>query len=123
MADSISIDMAELNRLSVDLAGATREVLPLARVVIQKSAADVKRDAQIFAPVDTGNLRSSIGYETRELVGSVEAEIGATADYAAYVEFGTSRMAPRAFLGPSLDRNGPAFEKAMGAILDKVLPQ
>lgn len=116
----IDADLSELNRLSVDLAGATRDVLPLARVVIQKSAADIKRDAQIFAPVDTGNLRSSIGYDTWERAGSVEAEVGATADYAAHVEFGTSRMAPRAFLGPALDRNGYAFEQAMAALLGKV---
>lgn len=117
--DGIDVDFSELNRLAVSLAGTTAAILPAARIVIQKSAADIKRDAQAFAPVDTGNLRSSIGYETRELVASVEAEIGATASYAAYVEFGTSRMAPEAFLGPALDRNGPGFEKAMGLLVEK----
>lgn len=115
----IDSDFAELNRLSVDLDGATRDVLPRARVVVQASAASVKRDAQIFAPVDTGNLRSSIGYETWEQAGSVDAEIGPTAEYGAFVEFGTSQMAPRAYLGPALDRNGAAFERAMAQVLSE----
>jgi HK97 gp10 family phage protein len=119
MGDTFSVDVTELNRLSTDLSGAGRDILPAARAVIQKSAADIKRDAQAFAPVDTGNLRSSIGYETRELRGSVVAEIGATASYAAYVEFGTSRHGPAAFMGPALDRNGAAFEKAMAEVVAK----
>lgn len=119
MGDSFLIDMAELNKLSVDIENASREALPLARKVIQKTAADIKRDAQAFAPVDTGNLRSSIGYETRELTGSVTAEIGPTASYGAYVEFGTSRMGPHAYMGPALDRNGHLFEKAMEQVATK----
>lgn len=115
----MGFDVSDLNRLSADLGNASRKVLPLARIVIQKSAADIKRDAQAFAPVDTGNLRSSIGYETRELGTAVTAEIGPTASYGAFVEFGTSRMGPHAYMGPALDRNGHAFEKAMGDIITK----
>lgn len=113
-------DVSELNKLAVDIKNAGRDILPLARTVIQKSASDIKRDAQAFAPVDTGNLRSSIGHETQELTNSLTAEVGATAAYAAHVEFGTSRMAPRAFLGPALDRNGHAFVKAMEQLAQKV---
>lgn len=123
MSDGFLADMADLNRLSADLGQASRDILPLARVVVQKSAADIKRDAQAFAPVDTGTLRSSIGYETKELTGSVEAVIGPTVEYAAYVEFGTSEMAPHAYMGPALDRNGHLFEKAMGQLAQKVVEQ
>ncbi|HET7398992.1 MAG TPA: HK97-gp10 family putative phage morphogenesis protein [Intrasporangium sp.] len=112
----MDIDLSELNSLTVDLGKAGEKALPLARRVIQKSAADIKRDAQVFAPVDTGNLRSSIGYETHELASAVTAEIGPTASYGHFVEFGTSRMGPHAYMGPALDRNGYSFEKAMAAV-------
>lgn len=115
----MSFDVSDLNKLSADLGRAGPAILPLARIVIQKSAADIKRDAQAFAPVDTGNLRSSIGYETRELTGAVAAEIGPTAAYGAFVEFGTSRMGPHAYMGPALDRNGHLFEKAMQQVVQK----
>jgi HK97 gp10 family phage protein len=106
-------DIGELNRLVADLDQAAAVAPTLARVVVQKSSADVKRDAQAFAPVDTGNLRSSITYNTRELRDTVVGEIGPTAAYGGYVEFGTSRQAPAAYMGPALDRNGPAFVAAM----------
>lgn len=112
----IDFDFGELNKLSTTLEGATRDLLPLVRTAVQKTSADIKRDAQAFAPVDTGNLRNSIAYETRELTDSVVGEVYATASYAHYVEFGTSRMAPHAYLGPALDRHGAEFEKAMEQI-------
>lgn len=115
------MDFSELNTLSATLANASRNALPLVRAATQKTAADIKRDAQAFAPVDTGNLRNSIAYETRELTDSVVGEIYATASYAAFVEFGTSRMAPHAYLGPALDRHAFEFEKAMNQIGDKAL--
>lgn len=50
---------------------------------------EVKRET----PVLTGNLRSSIiGKKT----GYLQAEVGTNANYARYVEYGTSRFEPRA---------------------------
>lgn len=118
MAD---IDLAQMNRLLADMTAAPREAEGQVRVVVQKGAADIKRDAKIFAPVDTGNLRSSIGYETRITGDAVEAEIGPTVDYGHYVELGTTKMAPAAYMGPAFDRNAPMVEDALGQILDGLL--
>jgi HK97 gp10 family phage protein len=122
MADGMSIDLDELNTLAADLAGAADRVGARAATVVRKVAKAVERDAKIFAPVDTGNLRGSIGID---YVGdgrstSMEAQIGPTAAYGIHVELGTSRMAPHAFLGPALDRNGPLFEQAMRQVLDEI---
>jgi HK97 gp10 family phage protein len=100
----------EINRLSVDLNGASVETTARVGLVIRKVAADIERDAKGFAPVDTGALRSSISSTVRAL----SAEIGPTVHYGRYVEWGTSRMAPRAFMGPALDRNTPGFVAAIG---------
>lgn len=119
MSDQFRLDMAQLNTLATDLGRIANEALPLAKLVVQKSAADIKRDAQAFAPVDTGNLRSSIGYETEMAPNSVGAEVGPSAAYGAFVEFGTSQHAPAAYMGPAFDRHAGEFEQAMGAIVDR----
>jgi HK97 gp10 family phage protein len=117
MGDSFEMDMSELNTLAVDLGKVPGRMVPLARKVLEKSSADIERDAKMFAPVDTGNLRNSI---SRDLKG-LTAEIGPTASYAAWVELGTSRIGPHAFLGPAFDRHAGEFADALGKITEGLL--
>lgn len=86
-----------------------------AAAVTRKTAADITRDAKTLAPVDTGNLRASIGSTIRGdgRMGVVRAEIGPTASYGIYVEMGTSRMAAQPFLRPATDRNLPGWRAAL----------
>jgi len=62
---------------------------------------NIVADAKAFAPVKTGRLRDSIG---KKIVNR-ELEVYAEAEYAAYVEFGTSRMRPQPFLRPAFEIN------------------
>jgi HK97 gp10 family phage protein len=55
--------------------------------------------AQQIVPVRTGFLRSTIGYA----VADCELIIRATANYAAYVEFGTRRMKSKPYIRPAID--------------------
>jgi HK97 gp10 family phage protein len=102
-------DFSEMNQLAIDLGNVASRVIPRVNVILRKSAADIERDAKSFAPVDTGNLRSSISSNVLGLT----AEIGPTAEYGVYVEYGTSTQAPAAFVGPAFDRNAPLFERAV----------
>jgi len=80
-----------------------------------------KRTHQASAPGEapaniTGNLRRSLGFEVR---GSTQLEFGsrngppaagvspkqAVAEYSVYLELGTSKMAPRPYLKPSVEKN------------------
>lgn len=61
--------------------------------IIPLVVADMKR----LAPVDTGNLRDSI-----EALGG--GRIGISADYAAYVEFGTTVARAQPFVRPAIYR-------------------
>ena len=120
----IDIDVSELNRLAVDLGQAPAKVGDRARTVMRKTALDVEADAKRFAPVDTGNLRNSIGHSdlrTLTQTGVLEVEIGPTAAYGHFVEFGTSRMAPHAYMGPAFDRAQPGFIAAMERIASEDL--
>jgi HK97 gp10 family phage protein len=89
--------------------------------IVVKTAHDIESYAKQIAVVDTGQMRSSIGVDI-ERSGSgayyTRAVIGPTVSYAPFVEFGTSRMAPRAFMGPALDRYSGVFVSALDAVVD-----
>lgn len=111
-----NIDLSELNRLIVDMDRVPDTAKPLIRVAVQKTSADIKRDAQIFAPFDTGFLESSISYETWDDGDAIAGEIGPSAEYGEYVELGTARMAPAAYMGPAFDRHAHELDEAMAQI-------
>ena len=111
----------ELANLAADLRVAGEKAQNMAADAIAKTAADIGNDAKVFAPVRTGNLRASIGYDVAEDSGGVSAEIGPTVDYATYLEHGTSTMAPRPFLGPAFDRRAPYLEQALRSIGGEVI--
>lgn len=115
---SIHIDASELNRLAADLGNLPKEALPKARTAVQRTSAAIKATGMALAPVDTGNLLNSITYETKELADAVEGVIGPTANYGHYVEFGTSRMGPHAYMGPALDRHGHELADALTQIAE-----
>lgn len=121
---SISFDTSELTALATDLTGVPGKIGPLVQTAMRKTARDIEADAKQRAPVDTGNLKSSIGHSDLRTVGqsgSLEVEIGPTANYGAYVEYGTSRMGPQPFMGPALDRNAPGFIAALEQIAGGIL--
>lgn len=63
----------------------------------------VERRAKHLCPVDTGRLRASITTRgTRDGDGTPVAIVGTNVNYAAHVEFGTTRQAPKPFLRPAL---------------------
>lgn len=111
-------DASDLYGLAVDISKAADGFLPTARRIVQKTSADIKADSQAFAPVDTGTLRSSITYETRELTGAVVGEIGPSASYGGYVEYGTSRMGPQPYMGPAFDRRAPLMAEVLAKALE-----
>lgn len=86
-----------------------------AAAATRKAGADITRDAKTLAPVDTGNLRASIGMETTGdgRAGVMTVAVGPTAAYGAYVEHGTSRMAAQPFLAPATQRHVPGWQAAL----------
>lgn len=105
---------SDLNRLEFDLRQAGLVVAHRASRVIRKVGEDVVRDAQVFCPVDSGNLKSTIGVDFE--TNGMGFEAGPTASYGKFVEEGTSRMAPYAYLGPAFDRNVPGAVAALGLL-------
>jgi hypothetical protein len=67
-------------------------------------------NARVYSPRRSGFLESSVfGYVTT-LSNQIYLEVGAWAEYAGYMEFGTSRLSPRPFIRPALrDAYGPVL--------------
>lgn len=66
---------------------------------IKRTLADATQMAKRTAPIDTGNLRKSIGYDFQ---GSKTAIFQALANYASFVEFGTRFQGSQPYFFPSL---------------------
>ena len=80
---------------------------------LRAGALVVEGHAKYYVPVDTGNLRSSIGTEGDDK----RAIVKASAEYAAYVEFGTVKMESRPYMRPAVYSHVGDIEKAAGAQL------
>lgn len=110
----------ELNTVEARLRTAQGRIGSKGSAVVRSAALRVEELAKQFVPVDTGHLKGTITPEFSGdgRFGGMEAVIGPTANYGGYVEWGTSRMAPQAYMGPALDIVGPDFVAACEAIAD-----
>jgi len=66
---------------------------------------------------DTGDLAGSI---TSRMRGPLSGEVNVGAEDGPYLEYGTvktDRLAPRPFLGPSVEEEKPNFEREMAAAI------
>lgn len=83
-----------------------------------KSALFVERDAKINAVVDTGRLRASIS-NTNDGFGTDNPSvmIGTNVEYAATVEFGTSKKPAKPFLFPAFNGNKQKILKELAKAL------
>jgi HK97 gp10 family phage protein len=63
----------------------------------------VQDAAKALVPVDTGFLRDSIDMAVEGGTTTANAEIGATAPYGGFVEYGTSTNPAQPYMRPALD--------------------
>lgn len=104
-------DWEEMKKLAVTFQVAARHDFSPEVLVAGKILRD---EAKRRAPVRTGFLRSKI---TAKKAGRNGADVISAAPYAAYVEFGTSKMAPRAHLRPAIDAS---MDDMVAAIIEGV---
>lgn len=102
MAIKIEIETNNSAAILAELESAIEKGLNKAGDIVVNRAKDI-------VPVDTGALRDSI---SKEVEGS-KLSVGATEDYAAYVELGTSKMGARPYLRPAIENNISAIKQAI----------
>lgn len=70
--------------------------------------------------VDTGNLKNSLVFE---MTGKNSGEVRVMAEYGAFLEYGTVRMAPRPFLTPAVDKVADKLEDIGIEVVTDALPR
>lgn len=84
---------------------------------MREAGAKMVSDARNIVPVRTGRLRDSIKYDVSEL----NLILGAEAEYASYVEYGTRFQVPQPYLRPAFAANYPdLFIKILEEITGEV---
>lgn len=69
-----------------------------------------------LCPVDTGRLRGSITHGVD--MGELCAFIGTNVEYAAYVEYGTSRMKPQPYFKPAINDHIEEYKQIINSALE-----
>ena len=83
--------------------------LEKARLIVERQAKINVSQSSGHPQVQTGRLRSSITHET----DSDSVTIGTNVKYGAYLEHGTSRMPPYAWLFPAVELKKPEIIEAL----------
>lgn len=119
----VDIDLTQVRALGSRLSTAGARVGAKASAALRKTVFDIEADAKQLAPYETGNLKSSISSTITGdgRFGSMTAEVGPTAEYGIYQEFGTSVMAANPFMGPAFDRRVPGYTAALAQIADEAI--
>lgn len=110
-------DTSDLDAYIGDLGKAGPKAEALTETVIHKAGLDTVAGAQAIVPVDTGNLKNSIGVDFEHL----GFEAGPTAEYGGFVERGTSRMSPQPYMRPAFDKAIAPLDDVLGQVGKKAL--
>lgn len=119
----VTLDTSQVRALASRVASAGGRLGAKGSAALRRTAYAIEVDAKALAPVDTGNLRNSI---STSMVGdgrsgAIGAEIGPTANYGVYQEYGTSTQPGQPFMGPAFDRQIGGFTEAVAQLADEVL--
>jgi len=115
----VALKITGLDRIREGLARAPHELRVVANRVVDEKMSKVTGRAREIVPVRTGYLRSTIYSERTGFLGW---EVGASAFYAGFVEFGTRYMSARPYLRPAVEEKMPLVREALkDALIDKIL--
>lgn len=113
------VDISELLKLTRDLRSAGEDIGPKVVIATKKTGYDITRTAKVYAPVDTGFLRSSIGPDFDS--DGLGVTVGPAASYGAFPEYGTSTQRPQPYMGPAADRHVPEYVAALDELAGGIL--
>ncbi len=111
----VGVEVIGLNKLLMRIKEIEDDLDPVTEAEL-KEMAEIARDlAKIYVPIQTGSLQGSIRIQSHTKTGGLHSigvsaggyvtnpKTGRKVDYAAHVEYGTSRMMARPYMRPALD--------------------
>jgi HK97 gp10 family phage protein len=111
---SVSFRVTGIAETILTLKSIETAALAKAALATEKAAYQIEQVAMNLAPVDTGFLKSSIQLER---TGPFGFDVAGHTNYQVFVEFGTSRMAPRAHMYPALDIAAADYVRALQSLI------
>ena len=127
MANNVSIDASELQKLSVNLGRASAATVQESRAVIAKGALNIKTDTREHVSESPywARLAQTVNYSMSGNAFFSAAQVGyddvGQGELAGIYEFGSVKRAPHPTLIPAFEREAPRFEKAMGDLVAKAI--
>jgi HK97 gp10 family phage protein len=104
-----------LEKVLVNLGTTNKQIEDEVKAITSEIAYKIERDAKLNSPVDTGYLRNSIQTEFEN--GGYVARVFTAADYAIFVEFGTSKQPAQPFLFPAAFKFSAEYQRRLKQIL------
>lgn len=89
--------------------------LTAVKKAVKLNGSEMNKQAKVNAPVDTGTLKRSIGLKIKNK--GLSAEVEATAEYAAYVEWGTRYQAPQLYISDAFEKQKPKFKNDLKKLM------
>lgn len=86
-----------------DVSSLVERIRGAATAAVAQTSEHVLQQAQVIVPIDTGALYASGKTSLEQLPEGPAEEVAFEKEYAAYVEFGTSRQRAQPYLRPALD--------------------
>ena len=99
MSESVTVKSYRKEREKEILDNLQKSLEKVGRIVERQAGENVRKTGNEHPQVKTGNLLGSITHE----VGQGEVVIGTNVKYGKYLEHGTSRMPPYAWLYPAVE--------------------
>ena len=109
----MGVDASELRALAAELRHRAAAIPAKVDATTRAYGLQAVAIVQSNAPVDTGAHRAGIGMD---ILGLAYVEVGASSEYAPYLEYGTYRMAARPHIIPGVESVVPAWVAAIEAL-------
>jgi hypothetical protein len=115
MSISINVDLSGTTSFSEALNSFDSAIKTRVQQRLVDWATGVKGEAEKLVPVRTGYLQSTIFVDVQEW----QLVIGAKAEYAAEIEFGTTHSKAKPYLTPALEAHKPDLEQTLLDAIDE----
>lgn len=106
-------DASQIDAMAAALAAKAEAIAQQADQITRTSGLQAVAIAQSNAPVDTGAHRAGIGMD---VLGLAHVEVGASSEYAPYLEYGTYKMAARPHIIPAVEAVVEPWQEALAQI-------
>lgn len=94
---------------------ATKGLLKSAKKIVRNNTVEMTAEAKRLAPYETGFLMNSIQMNSED--SGMRGLTTATAEYSAYLEYGTRYQASQPFMAPAYNKQKEQFKKDMDRLM------